>query len=251
MIVAALALDRLHDERGHVVLALREELLGLRERGGLAALRVGERVGRGGEMELRVIDARPVELWEVLRLARVGRVRHRQRVAAAAVEGLAQVHDLRAALGLHALREVLAHFPVEGRLDRVLDRQRAAFDEEHVLGEGRGHGHAREGLDELGHVGRVDVGVGRLVHGGVGDAVAELGIVEARVVVADGAGGEIGEEVEHRPPALRVENPRSLGLSQIHDDVVAVGEHVPREDGMDIRRLNMKPAINNRCDGHR
>ena len=33
--------------------------------------------------------------------------------------------------------------------------------------------------------------------------------------------------------------------------VFEVREHVAREDGMDIRRLNVKPAINNRCDGHR
>ena len=39
-----------------------------------------------GEAELRVVDARPVELREVLGLARVGGVGQRQRVAAAAVE---------------------------------------------------------------------------------------------------------------------------------------------------------------------
>ena len=46
--------------------------------------------------------------------------------------------------------QVLAHLPVEGGLQRVLDRQRAALDEEEVLGGTRGRHGAREGLDELG-----------------------------------------------------------------------------------------------------
>ena len=137
------------------------------------------------------------------------------------------------------LREVLADLPVEGRLDRVLDAEGAAFDEEHVLVEGRGDGQAREGLDELGHVGRVDVGVGGLVDGRGGDAVAELGVVEPRMVVADRAGGEVGEEIEDGAAAPGVEEPRAFRLAEVHDDVVAVGEHVPGEDVVDIAGLDV------------
>ena len=204
-----------------------------------------------GEAQHRVVDARPVELGEVLRLARISGVGQRQRVAGAAVKSVAQVHDLRAVLGLVSPAEVLAHLPVERGLHRVIVSQRASLDEEHVLLMRRRDGHAGEGVDELGHVSRVNVGVRRLVDGRVGDAVAELEVVQPGMVVADGAGGEVGEEIEHGAAALRVEDPRSLGLSQVHDDVEAVGEHVPPEDGVDIRRLNVKPAINNRCDGHR
>ena len=52
------------------------------------------------EREARAGEARPVELREVLGLARVGRVRHRERVARPAVEGVLEVEDLRALLAL-------------------------------------------------------------------------------------------------------------------------------------------------------
>jgi hypothetical protein len=67
------------------------------------------------------------------------------------------MHDLRSLFLLVAFRKILANLPIEGRLQRVLDGGGSAFDEEHVLAVRRGNGHAREGLDELGHVCRVDV----------------------------------------------------------------------------------------------
>src|SRR5438477_133406 len=80
--------------------------------------------------KMRSFDAKPIEFREVLRLARIGGVRQRQRVAGAAVEGFAQMHDLRAFLFARSLLEVLADFPIERCLDGVLDAEGTAFDEE-------------------------------------------------------------------------------------------------------------------------
>ena len=67
---------------------------------------------------------------------------------------------------------VVPALPVEGDLERVLDRQRAAVDEEQVR-QGRVAEHAGEGLDEARHRHRVDVGVARLVDRDRGDLRAE------------------------------------------------------------------------------
>jgi hypothetical protein len=67
----------------------------------------------------------------------------------------------------YALREVLPDLPVERGLEGVLDRERSALDEEHVLVHGMGDRDAAERLDELGHLRGVDVGIRRLVQRGV------------------------------------------------------------------------------------
>ena len=126
-----------------------------------SASQLGDRlvVDRAG---VRRVDARPVELGEPRDLVRVG-VGQRQRVAAAAVEGAAQVQHLGAERGVDAARLVEPALPVEGDLERVLDGQRAAVDEEQVR-QRRIAEHPREGVDEAGHRHAVDVGVARLVH---------------------------------------------------------------------------------------
>ena len=85
-----------------------------------------------GEAELGVLDARPRELGEEVGLARV-RVGEGEGVAAAAVEGLAEVDHRAALLAGDALGLVAPHLPVERDLERVLDAERAALDEERVL----------------------------------------------------------------------------------------------------------------------
>ena len=60
--------------------------------------------------------------------------------------------------------EVLADLPVEGRLQRVLDRQRAALDEEQVVARGVGGTASVEKVStNAGEVLGVDVAVGGLV----------------------------------------------------------------------------------------
>jgi hypothetical protein len=121
------------------------------------------------------------------------------------VEAFAQMHDLRALLALNALREILADLPVECRLERVLDAEGAAFDEEHVFVQRRRNGQSRKRFDELGHVGGVDVRVRRFVDRRVRDAIAKLRRVHLRVVVADRYRREVREEVEHVAAAARIE----------------------------------------------
>jgi hypothetical protein len=70
------------------------------------------------------------------------------------------------------------------------------------------------------------------------------------MVVTDRNGGEIGEKVEHVSPAPCVEDPRSVRLAQVHDDLVSVREHVPREHGVNVRRLNMDTPIRDGGNGH-
>ena len=91
-----------------------------------------------------------------IRLARIG-IRQAHGVAAAPVKGVTEMQDLRPAFAA-SCRHVLAHLPVHRGLERVLDRKRAAFDEE-IAVERRQAGDAREGLDKFGVVLRVDIGV--------------------------------------------------------------------------------------------
>src|SRR5713226_3031199 len=153
------------------------------------------------------------------------------------------MHDLGAALGRGTFPEILPSLPIEGCLEGVFDAEGAAFDEEHVLVEGGGNGEAREGLDEFGEIRGVDIGVGWLVECDVGEAVAKFGSIKTRMVVTDRTGSEVGEEIEHRPPALGIEDPRALRLFEIHDDVVAVRQHVPAEHAVDLGGLNDNAAV--------
>ena len=169
MPVAALPLDGFGDEAGDVVRVGLERGAGLPQRLGLDGIhvRAGTDIGR--------VDAGPVELREAGHLVRV-RVGQRQRVAAAAVERPAQVQHPGAQFRVDAAGLVVPALPVEGDLERVLHRERAAVDEEQV----RQHGvaeHPGERLDEAGHRHGVDVGVGRFVHRGLRQLGAEALVV--------------------------------------------------------------------------
>jgi len=122
-------------------------------------------------------------------------------------------------------RQVLAHLPVERGLERVFHRQRAAVYEEQVGHVGRLR-HAGERLDELGHVGGVDVRIGRLVQRHLADALQEAGRAHLRVVVADRLAGEVGVEVEILAARCFIAQVRPVGPLEIHHQVFAVGQHV-------------------------
>ena len=145
-----------------------------------------------------------------------------------------EMEDLLSLLVPEAPGEVLADLPVEGRLQRVLDAEGAALDEEEVSRMRGGDGQPGEGLDELGVVGRVDVAVGRLRQGGLEQPLAHLRVGHLRVVVADRHRREIREEVQQGPAAAGVEKVRAVALLYVHDDVVAVHEDVARERIEDV-----------------
>ena len=189
-------------------------------------------LGRDREAQLGVVHARPAELGEEVGLLGIG-VGERQRVAAAAVEGLAEVQDLRAALAGHAPRAVAPHLPVEGRLERVLDAEGAALDEERVL-EVRGHGDARQRLHERRVLDGVDVGQRRLELGHPGQDAEELRVLHLRVVVADRRRAEERHEVEVLAAVAAVVDPGAVALLVVEDEREPVGEHVTREQAMDV-----------------
>src|SRR5690606_14553974 len=154
------------------------------------------------EAQLRVGDPRPGEARVVLRLARVGAVGERQRVAGAPVKALLEGDDVSALLSL-AGRQVLARLPVDGRFEGVLDGDAAALDEEDVL-ELAAERRRRKAVDEAGVLHRVDVAVARLVERYAADLVDEGRGGELLVVEAERSRGEEAEEIEVVDAALGI-----------------------------------------------
>ena len=175
----------------------------------------GRRYGR--------VDARPVELREPRHLVRVG-VGQRQRVAAAAVEGAAQVQHLGAERRIEPAGLVEPALPVERHLERVLDGERATVDEEQVR-QRRIAEHPRERVDEAGHRHAVDVGVARLVDGRRGEFGAELGVVgQRRMVHAQRRRGEEREHVEVALAGAGIDEVRAGRALDVEHEVESVGQ---------------------------
>jgi hypothetical protein len=103
---------------GDVVGVVREGLLDLVEAALLGGPHVALDLGGDGEAELGVRNAGPGKLREEVGLLGIG-VRDGEGVAAAAVEGLAEVEDLLPLLPGDALRPIAADLPVEGGLERL------------------------------------------------------------------------------------------------------------------------------------
>ena len=131
--------------------------------------------------------------------------------------------------------------PVEGHLQRVLDGQRAAVDEEQVR-QRRIAEHAGERVDEARHRHAVDVGVARLVDRGRGQLGAERLVVGQRGMVH--AQRRRREEREHVEVALAgagVDEDTSPRALDVEDEVETVGQdaagqhvaHVGRADRRD------------------
>ena len=180
MVVAALSLERLDDDRRDVVLVLLEGGLHLRHGERLARLRVAEVLLVQREPHLGIHDARPGEFREVGGLPGIGGVGERERVAGAPVKGLLEVEHLVATLLAIAAHEVLAHLPVEGRLEGVLDAQGAAGHQEEMR-KVLGHGVRPERLHELRHLDGVHIRVGGIVEGRPEELLRELRRLHPRV----------------------------------------------------------------------
>ncbi len=221
VVVATLALDGLHDEAGDVVGVLGHGGLDGGDGLGFRRLDLGQ---VHGEAQFGIRHPGPGELGEVLVLAGIGGVGEAQGVAAAAVEGLPEVDDLGALLTL-ARCQVLADLPVEGRLQGVLHGQRAAVNPEQVGQIVRGRVSA-EGLHPLCEGRGVDVRVGGLVDGYLAQVLHEGGLPQARVVVAQGRGGEEGVEIEVFLPVPGIHDPGTVGFLQIHHQVEPVHQHM-------------------------
>ncbi len=229
--VAALALDGFGDEAGDVVRVGFEGRAGLPQRLGL------DRVHIGTGPDVGRVDAGPVELREAGHLVGVG-VRQRQRVAAAAVEGAAQVQHPGAQRRVDTARLVVPALPVECDLERVLHRQRAAVDEEQVRQGGVAE-HPGERLDEPGHRHGVDVGVGRLVHRGLRQLGAEAMVLgQRRVVHAQRRGREEREHVEVLLAVAGVDQVGSGRAVEVEHQVQSVGQDAAGQHCVDIPRFD-------------
>jgi hypothetical protein len=225
VIVAALGLYRLDDDRRDVVLPLRERGLDLIDRLPFHLPDTLDLGGRHREADRRVDDTRPVEHGEVLILARIGRIGHRQRVAGPPVERLAEVDHLVTLLLPVSLPEVPAHLPVHSRLQRVLYAERSTRDEEGVRQVGR-DADAREGVEKLGELGRVDVGVARVRERRPEKLRAETGFFHLRVIEPERQRGEERKDVEVRSALPRVPQSPAAALLEVENDVEPVREHV-------------------------
>ncbi len=236
VVVTALALDRFEDDAGDPVAALVECSLGLLDgevlvRTNALGLRLVDR-----ELHLRIRDARPVELGEVHRLPRIGRVRERHRVARPPVERLVEVEHLVPHLAAIALLVVFAHLPVERGLERVFDGERPAGDEERVR-QVLGNADPAERLDEPAEVLGDHVRVRHLVNGGVQQPLPKSIVGrQARMVHAEGARRVEAEEVDVRPARVAVLQQHPLAVVHIEHHLHHPGrEHVLRQ-GLANRR---------------
>ena len=99
------------------------------------------------------------------------------------MEGVLEMQDLGAALAM-AGRDIFSDLPIHRRLERVLDREGAAFDEEITL-ERRQPTHPGKGFDKLGVARRVNIRVRDLDRRGAGQFLLHCRLLEMRMIVAD------------------------------------------------------------------
>ena len=231
VVVSAFALYRLDDDGGDSVGIVHQRVLDLLYRLRFEPFDVAEMLFKR-EGYLRVDYARPFSKFRIaLVLVRVVGVRDGESVAAASVEGLVEVHDLRAfasvvgfARGYLALLQKLLDFPVHRYLEGVLNGERAVVDEEYVVVAFR-HSDFAERFDEVSHLLRVDVGVGDFIDGGAEYFFLELFVVELRMVHTEGGRGEECIEVEPVSTGCGVDDVAALRFLHVDDDVEAVAEH--------------------------
>lgn len=113
-----------------------------------------------------------------------------------------------------ACQQVLAHLPIHGCLQRIFHGQRSAIYEEQIWHVFRAR-HASKGFHKFGHIGRIDVGVRRLIEGNVVDALQKPGLMQFRMVVRDGLAGEEGVEIEILAPGLGISQVRAVRTQQV------------------------------------
>ena len=238
VMVAAFALDRLDKDAGDVVFALAEIVPGLRQRP-LFALNDLLQVFVERKRNLRIGNAWPVELGKVFDLAQIGRIRQRERVAAASVEGFVEVQHLMAYLAAIAFLKILPHLPVEGRLQGIFDGERAPGDEKRV-GQIVRHGDALEGSQKTRHVDGADVGVGDFIEGGFGQARHERSVVaQLGVIHPEGAGAVEAEEIDQLLAAMLVVEIDALAPRHVeHHGHHAPGIHVVEVNSRYVLRPN-------------
>ena len=120
--------------------------------------------------------------------------------------------------------------------------ERAPVDEEEI-GQGLRHGDPREGLDELGHLDRVEIGVRGLRDRHLADPLVEILLEETGMVVPQGVRGEEREEIEVLLARGLVDHERAVALVHIEHEGETVHEHMPGEGFVDFRRGDLHPPF--------
>jgi len=248
VVVAAFALYRLDDDRGNIVLVCPKRLLDLVDGNLFLANHAGEILLVEREGDLRIQNARPLELGIQIGLHRIS-IGERQRVPRAAVEALLEVYHLRAAFLLVTLLEVLADLPVERRFQRVLDPQSSALDKEDIRHRG-GHRDALEDFEKLGLLGCVDIGIRRLVDGNVGKLLQKFRRRHFGVIQSHRRRRNKCEEVEIALPVFGIDNISTAALLEINDDLEPVHQHVPGKCGQHAVGRDTRCRWCHRCYGH-
>ena len=150
-------------------------------------------VFRQREIDRRIRNPRPVEFGKQIGLARIG-IGQAHGVTAASVEGASEMQNLGAAFAATG-RHVFAHLPIHRRLQRVLDRERAAFDEEIAL-QRRQSGDAGESFDKSRVAFRINIRVRDLDLAARSKSRFTSGLLEIRMVEADGERAEKPVEID-------------------------------------------------------
>jgi len=142
------------------------------------------------------------------------------------MERTGQVHHLGAEVPGTARCLVAAALPVEGRFQRILDREGTALHEEQVR-QRRVAEHPGEGFDEVREVRRVHVRVGRLADGHLGEQRHEpLVVHDARRVGAERRGRELGVKVEVLRAVAGIDQPAAVTALRVENQPVPVDQQM-------------------------
>ena len=134
------------------------------------------------------------------------------------------MQNLRAALAAPG-GHVFAHLPIHRRLERVLDRERAAFDKEHAL-ERRHPDDPPERLDKTGVAFGVNVGVRDLDLRRAQQVGFHLRLIEVRMIETNRVRAEKSVEIDQASIVRGVVEIRTLALFEVDHDAKTVEQNM-------------------------
>src|SRR5437870_3171726 len=146
-------------------------------------------------------DARPIELGEQIRLARIS-VGETHRITASTVKGVPEMQNLSPAFAVTSLH-VLAHLPIHRCLQTILDCERTTFDEKITL-QRRQTDYAFKGLDKFRVALRVNVRVGDFDFRGPQEIALHIIPIEVRMIKSDRHRTEKSVQIDQAASACRV-----------------------------------------------
>ena len=140
------------------------------------------------------------------------------------MKSVAEMKDLRAAFAFSG-SHIFAHLPIHRRLQTILDRERAAFDEE-VTRERRKRRDAGEGFDKFCVGLRVNIRVRDLHCRGPEQLVLHRRFVEMRMIITDRNRAKKSVEIDQAFAGDRVVNVRTAAAFEIENNLEAIHQDV-------------------------